>query len=87
MIVAALWIFIMFPYAVMIPFISIYIDQTKFGTFIYGCILATVVLLILMVGILTLVFNTLIDKYEEEKKFKFMTEDVSTLLEEEGVGA
>lgn len=64
-IVAALWIFIIFPYVVMIPFISIFVDQTRFGNFVYGCILATVVLLIFLVGILTLVFNKLIDKYEE----------------------
>lgn len=58
-----IWIFIVFPYVVLIPFVSIYVDQTKFGTFVYGCILGTVVLLILLVGILTLVFNRLIDKY------------------------
>ena len=64
-IVAVLWIFIIFPYVVMIPFISIFVDQNRFGNFVYGCILATVVLLIFLVGILTLVFNKLIDKYEE----------------------
>jgi hypothetical protein len=86
-IVSAMWIFIVFPYVVLIPFLSIHVDQTKFGTFVYGCILATVVLLVFLVGILTLVLNTLIDKYEEEKKFKYITEDVMTILEEEGVGA
>jgi hypothetical protein len=63
-IVIAFWLFIIFPYVVMIPFISIFVDQTRFGVFVYGCILATVVLLVLMVGILTLIFNKLIDKYE-----------------------
>ena len=58
-----IWIFIVFPYVVLIPFVSIYVDQTKFGTFVYGCILGTIVLLILLVGILTLLFNRLIDKY------------------------
>jgi hypothetical protein len=38
-----------------------------------------------IVGILTLIFNLLIDKYEEEKKFKFVMEDVKTLFNEEGV--
>ncbi len=63
--IIVLWTFIIFPYVVLIPFISIYVDQTKFGTFVYGCILATIVLLILLVGVLTFLFNKLIDKYEE----------------------
>lgn len=49
---------------VLIPFTSIYVNQNSFGTFVYGCILGTVVLIIFMVGILTLIFNRLIDKYE-----------------------
>jgi hypothetical protein len=83
--IVALWVMIIFPYVVLIPFVSIFVDQTAFGTYVYACILTTVVLLVLMVGILTLVFNRLIDKYEEEKKYKYMMEDVVTLLEEEGV--
>ena len=81
----ALWVFIVLPYVVIIPFGSIFADQSNFGIYIYSCILGTVVLLILLVGILTLVFNRLIDKYEEEKKFKFVMSDVITLLEEEGI--
>lgn len=69
----------------MIPFISLFVDQTYFGNFIYGCILGSVILLILMVGVLTLVFNRLIDKFEEEKKYKFMMEDVIVLFREEGI--
>lgn len=69
----------------MIPFISLFVDQTSFGNFIYGCILGSVILLILMVGVLTLVFNRLIDKFEEEKKYKFMMEDVIVLFREEGI--
>jgi hypothetical protein len=68
-----------------IPFASLYADQNNFGIFIYICIVGTVILLIVLVGVLTLVFNQLIDKYEEERKFKFVMEDVITLLEEEGI--
>ncbi len=63
-IVISLWIFIIIPYVELIPFASLYVDQTKFGTYIYGCILGSIVLLIFLVGVLTLVFNKLIDKYE-----------------------
>ena len=61
--ICAVWIFIVLPYAELIPFISIFVDQDTFGIFIYACILGSIVLLILLVGILTLVFNRLIDKY------------------------
>lgn len=63
-IVISLWIFIIIPYVELIPFASLYVDQAKFGTYVYGCILGSIVLLIFLVGVLTLVFNKLIDKYE-----------------------
>ena len=62
-IVCALWIFIIIPYVEIIPFTSLYADQTDFGIFIYICILGSIILLIFLVGVLTLVFNRLIDKY------------------------
>lgn len=62
-IVLALWIFIVLPYVEVIPFVSLFASQSEFGNFIYGCIIGSVILLILMVGILTLVFNRLIDKF------------------------
>ena len=86
-IVICLWIFIILPYVELIPFASLFADQSNFGKFIFGCILGTVILLIFLVGILTLIFNRFIDKFEEEKKFKFMMEDVMTLFEEEGIEA
>ena len=85
--IITLWLFIIFPYVVMIPFVSIFVDQTRFGSFVYACILASVVLLIVMVGVLSLVFNKLLDKYSEEKKYKFIMEDVITLFNEEGAEA
>jgi hypothetical protein len=84
-IVISLWIFIIIPYVEIIPYVSIYVDQNKFGNFIYACILGSIILLVVLVGILTLVFNRLIDKYEEEKRYKFMIEDVKALFDEDGV--
>ena len=84
-IVVALWVFIVLPYVEIIPFASMFADQTRFGIFVYICIIGTVILIIFLVGILTLVFNQLIDKYEEEKKYKFVMADVISLLEEEGI--
>ena len=60
------------PFVVVIPFASILADQTEFGQFIYACIIGTVVLLVLLVGVLTLIFNKLLGKYEEERKEKFI---------------
>jgi hypothetical protein len=63
-IVISLWLFIVLPYVEIIPFASLFADQNNFGKFIFGCILGTVVLLIFLVGILTLIFNRFIDKFE-----------------------
>jgi hypothetical protein len=63
-IVISLWLFIVLPYVEIIPFVSIFADQTNFGNFIFGCIIGTVILLIFLVGVLTLIFNRFIDKFE-----------------------
>ena len=62
--VTCLWLFILTPFTQLMPFASLYADQTNIGSFIYTCILISVVLLILLVGILTFIFNKFIDKYE-----------------------
>lgn len=62
--VISLWTFMILPYVEIIPFASLFADQSNFGQFIFGCILGTVVLLIFLVGILTLIFNRFIDKFE-----------------------
>lgn len=79
-IIILIWIFLIIPYAIALPIIAIYVPVAKYGLFIYACILATTLLLILLVSILSIVFNVLMNKFEEEKKAKFMTADVETYL-------
>ena len=71
-----LWIFLILPYAIALPIATIYIPADQFGEFIYGCILGSTLLLILLVSIMSIVFNILMNKFEEEKKIKFIVEDV-----------
>ena len=63
--VISLWITVVIPYVIGIPTASIYIDQNKFGLFIYNCILASALLLIVLVGIVSMIFNILMNKFEE----------------------
>jgi hypothetical protein len=61
--IIALWITIIIPYAIGIPTASIYADQTDFGYFVYECILASALLLIVLVGVVSMIFNILIGKF------------------------
>ena len=61
--VISLWLTMIIPYVVIIPSLSIYVDQTKFGSFIYNCILASVMLLIILVGVVSMIFNILMNKF------------------------
>jgi hypothetical protein len=79
-IITSLWLTIILPFVILIPTMSIYVDQTAFGTFIYDCILGTVVLMIFLVGVISLIFNILMNKFEEEKRYKFAIEDVIAYL-------
>lgn len=69
----------------LIPTASIYVDQTNFGTFIYYCILGSVALMIVLVGVISMIFNILMNKFEEEKRYMFVIEDVKQFLDEEGI--
>ncbi len=60
----ALWVSAVIPYVVGIPTASIYTDQSWFGYFIYNCILASALLIILIVGVVSLIFNILMNKFE-----------------------
>jgi hypothetical protein len=62
--VILIWIFLIIPYAIVLPITSIYISSSQFGIFIYSCILATTLLLILLVSIMSIVFNILMNKFE-----------------------
>ncbi len=61
--VISLWITVIIPYVIGIPTASIYTDQTEFGLFIYNCILASALLLIILVGIISMIFNILMNKF------------------------
>lgn len=81
----SLWIAIIIPFVIAIPTASIYVDQTEFGYFVYDCILVSALLLIIMVGIISMIFNILMNKFEEEKRYKYVIEDVKQFFDEEGV--
>ena len=51
----------------------------------YGVILASVLLLVFLVTSVSVIFNMLMNKFEEEKKIKFIMEDVQTYLSDEGI--
>lgn len=82
------WIILVLPYLMSIPIISLYVEYYKtdnFYTFVYGVILATTFLMILLVSAISILFNMLMNKFEEERKVKFMIEDVETFLKDEGI--
>jgi len=62
-IIIALWSTIIFPYVILIPTLSVYTDQTNFGNFIYYSILGSVVLMIFLVGVISMIFNILMNKF------------------------
>ncbi len=59
-----LWVFLIIPYAIALPIASAFIDITSYGNFLYGCILATTLLLIILVSAMSIVFNVLMNKFE-----------------------
>lgn len=59
-----IWIFLFIPYVIALPIISIFIELSKYGEFISGCILGTTLLLIVLVSIMSIVFNILMNKFE-----------------------
>ena len=83
--VLLLWIFLIMPFAVAIPIGAVYIPTASFGQYVYYIILSSTVLLILLVSVMSLLFNVLMNKFEVEKKVKFITEDVQSYLKDEGV--
>ena len=70
------WVLLVIPYVVGVPIGAVYIAPSRYGEYIYGVILASTVLLVFIVSFMSLIFNLLMNKFEEEKKIKFMTEDV-----------
>lgn len=78
------WTFFLIPYAIVVPILSIYFEQ-EFFLLVYGVILASVLLLVFLVTSVSVIFNMLMNKFEEEKKIKFIMEDVQTYLSDEGI--
>jgi hypothetical protein len=62
--ISMIWILLVIPYSIVIPIVSIFIKTEIYGLFIYGCILATTLLLILCVSAISIVFNLLMNKFE-----------------------
>lgn len=58
-----IWIFLIIPYAIALPIVSIFVTSDQYGVFVYSCILGTTLLLIVLVSILSIVFNVLMDKF------------------------
>lgn len=61
--VILIWIFLILPYVMVLPIASIFITDDEKGLFIYGCILGTTLLLILLVSVMSIVFNVLMNKF------------------------
>ena len=79
------WAVLVIPYAIAVPIVAIYFEDNNFYEFVYVVILVTVVLVLLLVSAISIIFNILMNKFEQEKKVKFMIEDVETYLKDEGV--
>jgi hypothetical protein len=71
--VSMIWILLVIPYLIVIPILSVFIKIEMYGTFIYGCILGTTLLLIICVSVISILFNMLMNKFEEAKKAKYLT--------------
>lgn len=62
--VISLWIFLYLPYVIILPIASIFISTDYFGEFVSSCILGTALLMIVLVSVLSIVFNMLMNKFE-----------------------
>ena len=78
------WFLLYLPYGMAVPIVSIYFES-QFYLFVYVVILVTTILMILMVSAISIIFNMLMNKFEQEKKVKFIISDVETFLKEEGI--
>ena len=70
------WVVLIIPYAIAVPIVAIYFEDNNFYSFVYVVILITVTLMILLVSAISIIFNILMNKFEQEKKVKFMIDDV-----------
>lgn len=60
-----IWILTIIPYTIVLPTTVLFLDEDSHeGPFIFYCILFTTLLLILIVSILSFVFNVLMNKFE-----------------------
>lgn len=80
-----IWFLIILPFVECAPIASVLIDQQYFGDFMYYVISGASVLVILVVSIITLIFNALMNRFEEEKKMKYITNELKQYFNGEGV--
>lgn len=81
------WWLLIIPFIESIPVASVFIDQSLFGQFMYYVIAASTLLLILVVSVFTLIFNALLNRFEQEKKMKFITNELKLYFNLEGLEA
>lgn len=81
------WSLLVLPFIEAIPVASVFIDQSQFGSFMYYVIAASTLLLVLVVSVFTLIFNALLNRFEQEKKMKFITNELKLYFNQEGLEA
>ena len=80
-----IWFLLVVPFVEMVPIMSVFINQSLFGNFMYYVISGASALVILVVSVITLIFNALMNRFEEEKKMKYITHELKEYFNNEGV--
>jgi hypothetical protein len=57
------WFLIIIPFIELVPIMSVFIDQSLFGNFMYYVISGASLLIILVVSVITLIFNALMNRF------------------------
>lgn len=81
------WFLLVLPFVEVVPIASVFIPQSSFGDFLYYVISGASALVILVVSVITLIFNALMNRFEEEKKMKYITHELKQYFSAEGVEA
>lgn len=83
------WIFVVFPFIVLIPLLAIIFNQdnSKFESLIKGSLTGSAFLLMIGVTVLAIVINVFFQKLEEEKLIKFIVRYLQKIFNQNAVKA
>jgi len=83
------WIFVVFPFVVLIPLLAIIFnqDKNKFESLIKGTLTGSAFLLMIGVTVLAIVINVFFQKLEEEKLIKFIVRYLQKIFNQNAVKA